>query len=386
MTTSLRFSLLALVLVAGCAEDHERDPLYDCVVAGPPDAGAPDDGEPLDVDLLLMVDNSNSMAEEQVNLAQALPELIRAIVSGDVDGDGVPETTPARTVRAGVITSDMGTGGFTVPSCLDSMWGDDGVLADGNEGRLDGCSPASGGPRFLTYDPASSLTPRAFADELACVSVTGTGGCGFEQPLEAVLKALTPSTSPISFFGGTTGHGDGPNAGFLRDDSVLAVVLLTDEDDCSARDPDLYNQASTTYLSDVNVRCVLDDEALHPIERYVDGLLALRPGAPGRLVFITIAGVPIDLSGSREDNLLSDVRMESTVDPTNPQRLSSACSADTGIAYPPRRIVQVSDELRRRGAHTAAVSICIPSFVDAVRLAAESVGDAIVGPACPGAG
>ena len=31
----------------------------------------------------------------------------------------------------------------------------------------------------------------------------------------------------------------GANAGFLREDAVLAIVLVADEDDCSVSDPDL---------------------------------------------------------------------------------------------------------------------------------------------------
>jgi hypothetical protein len=49
----------------------------------------------------------------------------------------------------------------------------------------------------------------------------GIGGPTDEQPLAAVSDALGPRV------------GDGTNAGFVRDDALLAVVVLTDEDDCS---------------------------------------------------------------------------------------------------------------------------------------------------------
>ncbi|HEY8431939.1 MAG TPA: hypothetical protein VIL20_26360 [Sandaracinaceae bacterium] len=38
------------------------------------------------------------------------------------------------------------------------------------------------------------------------------------------------------FFRGSSPHGDRANAGFVRARSVLAIVTLTDDDDCSAHD------------------------------------------------------------------------------------------------------------------------------------------------------
>lgn len=53
----------------------------------------------------------------------------------------------------------------------------------------------------------------------------GSTGCGFEQPLGAMRAALEANPE---------------NAGFVRPDATLAVILLTDEDDCSARDAVLF--------------------------------------------------------------------------------------------------------------------------------------------------
>jgi len=48
-----------------------------------------------EVDLIFLVDNSGSMADEQVALQRELPSLVSALVSGDQDGDGV-EDFPGR--------------------------------------------------------------------------------------------------------------------------------------------------------------------------------------------------------------------------------------------------------------------------------------------------
>src|SRR5205085_11472488 len=62
-----------------------------------------------------------------------------------------------------------------------------------------------------------------------CMASVGAGGCGFEHQLEAVYAAL---------------HNNLPeNAGFLRDDAVLVVVFLTNEDDASAPpDTDVFDK------------------------------------------------------------------------------------------------------------------------------------------------
>jgi hypothetical protein len=46
---------------------------------------------------------------------------------------------------------------------------------------------------------------------------TANTGCEFEQPLEAMRRALDPDTNP----------------GFIRPDAMLSIVFLTTEDDCS---------------------------------------------------------------------------------------------------------------------------------------------------------
>jgi len=54
-----------------------------------------------------------------------------------------------------------------------------------------------------------------------CLGMLGDSGCGIEGTLEAARRALSADDSLSA------------NRGFLRSDSVLSVVFLTDEDDCS---------------------------------------------------------------------------------------------------------------------------------------------------------
>jgi len=356
--------------------------------AGRPDAGPPA-GPTSELDLLFMVDNSGSMTEEQASLTAELPRLVRILASGDFDEDGSvggPGDFEPFDLHVGVITADMGTGGFTVPTCARSDFGDDGILRTQGRTDIPGCMATY--PQFLAFQPASGGDPSAFATDIACVATTGTGGCGFEQQLEAILKALSPSaptpwtragyTAP-TFFRNTFGHGDTNNDGFVRDDSVLAIVPVTDEEDCSARDPDLFNPSSATYgATDLNLRCFAHaDPALHPLSRFVDGILQLRPAA-NRVVYAPIAGVPVAIVPSggaavnweimvSEDPAVRDDRMEERVDPAMPSRLQPSCNVPgRGVAFPPVRIARVGRDLDAAGANVTIQSICQESFRSAL--------------------
>src|SRR5262249_13490511 len=82
---------------------------------------------------------------------------------------------------------------------------------------------AQGGGRLVNY---SGTLDQA----LSCIAHVGDRGCGFEETLEGMKRALDGSRPE--------------NAGFLRSAAFLAVVILTDEDDCSAQ-PSLFAQPDT---------------------------------------------------------------------------------------------------------------------------------------------
>ena len=59
-------------------------------------------------------------------------------------------------------------------------------------------------------------------EALSCIAPQGIDGCGFESPLEAMAQALNPDAA--------WNTAERP---FLRPGGVLAIVILTDEVDCS---------------------------------------------------------------------------------------------------------------------------------------------------------
>lgn len=374
--------LLLPLLVVGC---FETTPAVD---AGGVDAGPPPP-PPNDLDVLIQMDDSNSVTEEQANLVAELPWFVEAVMTGDLDEDGIPDVEPFDSIQIGIVTGDMGTNGFTVPTC-DRPRGTDGVLVTSARFDIMGCRGEY--PPFLAYRPGGGESSEEYARQVGCVATVGTGGCGFEQPLEATLKALTPSVAvpgtapdfePVRFFENTSGHGDGANAEFLRPESTLTIVLMADEDDCSSADPELYNIDSEVYTDDLNLRCHLHREALHPISRYVDGLIQLRP-FPNQVVFFPIVGIPRDLATVAgeptaweplvsDDPDVRDDRVELRIDPRMPTRIEPSCNErNVGLAFAPDRILRTAAGLERAGATAGVGSVCTddqrPAFEALVRL------------------
>ncbi|MFT5353781.1 MAG: hypothetical protein ACI9KE_000981 [Polyangiales bacterium] len=381
-------ALVGLSSLVGCTQRDLR-PLNPCTINGVQIRVPVTNVDK--VDLLFMIDNSGSMSQEQASLASEIPNLVTTLASG-VSGD---RTFPAvRDLRVGVVSSDMGTGGFTIPTCNEPNFGDDGILNRAVMGG--GCMAIAGGaPPFLGFRPADGGNAAEFATQVACIADLGTQGCGFEQQLDAVLKALTPQAgtipstgAPVAFVNGSRGHGDGANEGFLRDDSLLAIIMLTDEDDCSASNPDLFNRDSAMFTDpDLNLRCSrYADQAVHPISRYVEGLLALR--SPDLLVFGAIVGIPEDLApGTDEptpwdllvgDESVRDPRMIERPDPMMPSQLTPACAVvGRGEAYPGLRIARVARALEEAEASAVIQSICQDDYGPALDLIINKIADVL---------
>ncbi|MGD8862390.1 MAG: hypothetical protein PVI30_20430 [Myxococcales bacterium] len=402
-TWALALVASAALLLGGCL-DRELKPLNPCLVSGVVAEIAVTNIDK--VDLLFMVDNSGSMREEQEALRREFPKLIQVLTTGDRDGDGVNDFPPAKDLHLGVVSSDMGLVGIQgIPGC--EGLGDDGILNNTPSAEVAGCQASY--PPFISYT-AEVNDPTQTATDFSCIASLGTEGCGFEQQLEAALKALWPSmvTDPNTgeirqcdgngcplFLGdvngfGTLGHGDTDNAGFLRNDpvqgiSLIAVIFVTDEEDCSSANtahftPDIYLDPNDPLaMQDLNLRCFYNPQNLYNLDRYVNGFKALRPGNENLVIFGGIVGVPPDLVApealemvdfddetSRNafyDNILADPRMQEVPDPNRtPEQggnLTPSCITDTGRAYPPRRFVEVA---KRFGPNGIIQSICQDNF------------------------
>ncbi len=260
-----------------------------------------------EVDLLFVIDNSESMDPHQANLRANFVKLMEALRSDKLD-DRIPS------VRIGIVSTDVGVGvgGLESNGCTKN--GDDGRLVRENKKTRCPMLPKDG---WISYDVDTNKTNLegcsgdpvdCVMEAFTCLANLGTGGCGFEQPLEAAWRALDPKL--------------GRNPGFLREDALLAVVFITDEDDCSARTPSIFSAPAGGHLgprksfrcfsqgfdcqqkaskggskggSKDNQRlglresCTENDKYLWSTKHYIDSFRGLK-SSPERVIMAAIAG------------------------------------------------------------------------------------------------
>ncbi|MCU0682274.1 MAG: hypothetical protein MUF34_08470 [Polyangiaceae bacterium] len=229
------------------------------------------------IDLVFMIDNSISMADKQSILASAVPDLLRRFISPNCvtsdgatptpagpDGKcavGVREFEPVADIHIGVVSSSLGGHGGTVCVPEDGGYPNDNaqLLA-----RQDG-SGAPGDPvptyknlGFLAWDQLGASGGEQNADVLqtnfaTIVKGVGQKGCGFEASLEGWYRFLVDPSPPV-LEPPPKDPSDPQNvrrtptlpvlkeidqkvlqqrADFLRPDSLVAVIALSDENDCS---------------------------------------------------------------------------------------------------------------------------------------------------------
>jgi hypothetical protein len=350
------------------------------------------------VDILLVIDDSPSIAGVNRQLKEQLPRMLNAITTGDDEDISFP---PAKSVHVAVTTTDLGAGeGTNIASC--SAWGRDGTFVKPDEFGLT-CEVDY--PGYLAFEGGPA--PIATVDTVGCVPLVtpqdmsqGAAGygCGFEQPLEATLKALLPEDAAVTFVHGEA-HGDRENAGFLRENSLLVVIVVSDEDDCSTSDYGIFDPLSEQNRANgVNAACTENNDKLFDAERYVDNLKKLRPNNDN-VIFAVIGGVPPNLvaddyranfdlttdEGVRGyyDLVLSDVHMqEALVGSGMQQHLAPSCHTDWPQdqlalnANPPRRLLKVA---RGFGAQSVVASICDVDFGPAVGRMIRTIGEQLAG-------
>jgi hypothetical protein len=174
------------------------------------------------VDIVAMVDNSETMAPKVAKLNAAFPKLIEAL--RDPSDGTLPD------LRVAILDSDLGTGcryasgscGPKHPADGSGCFGDQGLFQMRSTPTACSLLP---GARFL--EQRSGL-PVSYSGDIssafACLtSNLGTAGCFYEHSLQAFEFALA-----------ATGVGtEEQQATFLRSSAYLTLLFLTDHDDCS---------------------------------------------------------------------------------------------------------------------------------------------------------
>lgn len=180
--------------------DSGPAPKFD--IGSPPDGGLPEpDTGCKKVDLLFVIDNSGSMADEQINLVNSFPDFVSEMQTKLMNTDSY---------HVGVVSSDSNVYNGAGCNIFGGLINQTGGAGSSNAV----CGPYAGGKNWMSE-----------ADDLgakfACAGQVGTGGDGNEQPMYAMLQAVQPQNNAPGAC----------NDGFIREDALLVVIHITDEED-----------------------------------------------------------------------------------------------------------------------------------------------------------
>jgi hypothetical protein len=207
------------------------------------------------MDILFVIDDSGSMGEEQDNLVDNFPKFIKVLDDyGTSYRVGVTTTGVNRSYKEKIF------GSLSMPM---STTGPTGVL----QGKK-----ACGLANPWVDGPGPNVTT-----EFSCTANVGTVGSATEMPFAALEAALENQSAAGK-----------PNEGFYRKDdgSLLVVVLITDEDDCSIEKGGVMALSSSSGAD-----CSENQSTgLYSPEQMVDFLNGIT-GGTGRYVVVGIAGI-----------------------------------------------------------------------------------------------
>ncbi len=186
------------------------------------------------VDILWVIDNSGSMATSQTNLATNFPSFISGFSSRNLDFKMAVTGTDAYVALPTMTTIYNSPSWPYLRTQSQPLWGK----------FRDGWATHTG--QFI-LDPLTSNLNTTFVSNVTL----GTGGLGDERPFQSMKTTLNSSY----------------NSGFLRPDSFLAVIMLTDEDD--------FSNDTASYLDGQ-----YSNPAVHTVASYVQYLDTLTGSTP----------------------------------------------------------------------------------------------------------
>jgi hypothetical protein len=253
---------IAVCAAALACNPHPLTPLADSLSAGVVDVSDPLGSD--QVDILWVIDSSGSMREEQAELGLKFNALIEALVGIGAD------------FRIAVISTDMSSpnargrfqtapGRFVEKGCAGPT---DALAAE--------CADVDLDRPFLSIDSYTSGTTIDTARlqrDFRCIASVGDCGSQFEAGLWAVETAVSEDLV----------GSDGVNSGFFREDAFLAVIFLTDEDDCSFG-------GTITPATDKQCYVAETRPSMIPVQRVYDALVALKGGDESRILLAGIVG------------------------------------------------------------------------------------------------
>ena len=167
-------------------------------------------------DILFVVYDSDT--EIQAKLLLQIPTFIQVLKG----------STSPLDLHIAVVTADMGAPGDVMTEIRCTAQGDGGLFQSTPRGTCTDTTLMNGATYLSDDGNGATNFTGSMATVLQCISDVGDAGCGFFQPLAAAAHALGAD----NLVNGTPTP-PATNAGFLRPDAALAVIVLGDQDDCS---------------------------------------------------------------------------------------------------------------------------------------------------------
>ena len=432
----LRFApLCATLLLASCLDHPVKGVEYDKLTVD-------DEVFPIavnkDVDILFVIDNSGSMAEEQALLSANFAAFIDVLEAPGVKANyriGITTTDSGNPRCAGAKYTPEG-GRLVLSSCVDRVAQGEFTLVDQDFSFAcdDFCGKADADVTIKPTKTALDMEARprrwleniegqtnvegfdSMVEAFQCYGPQGVAGCGFESHLESMYLSLASASDKAS-----------SNYGFIRDRAILSVVVISDEVDCSFNpatkdifmnnkvfwnDPANDPAPSSAVCWNAGVRCegagpnytecraenydiegnpgAADaDAVLQPINKYIAFLQSIEDAKkeidPTQEVLVSlIAGVPVGYEKGAAPLVYEDS--------TNPKfqadfGIGPGCILPSGdpmipdqTAVPPVRERQFAEAFEVAD-EPNLYSICQPDYSDALKGIAAKIRDQIK-PAC----
>ena len=198
------------LLASGLAcNEHELSPFSKSLNSGKKQSTS--SGSTRQVDILFVIDNSNSMAEEQLSLDKNFGDFLTKLTQANANFRLAAVSTDYKGANMTFETDALSNGGAAVLTDLSS--------SEIAEIKSKCAAQFSADKPWIDYEDLNKDGKLEMVQDLfRCEAIMGTGGSGLEKGLASMRSVLDTKV--------------GKN--FKRPGSIMAIVFVTDENDCSS--------------------------------------------------------------------------------------------------------------------------------------------------------
>ena len=272
------------------------------------------------IDFLFVIDDSGSMQDEQERLIDGFPGFIEAVEESISQYD-----YHLMAISTAFDDADPA-------DCRDAVGAG---LIDNGDG--DSCGVADEGKQLPRYVDGED---EDLSDVFSCLADMGVGSAA-ELPIWTMAQALTTQSLP-----------DGCNTGFLRDDAILVVTIITDEEDSPSDSVVIPALDGSCEPADADPNSAGDPTS------WADAIISAKNGDAEAAVVLSLLG-DCDIGGSCEGIVL---------DPLNP-------AAPITGAEPAPRIRQFTESFTYGSVGPVCSADYAPFFLEAVSVIDSACDD-----------